>query len=91
MFVLQEGGKRGCRLASPTLGAFSNHQTVSDRVLDDGRTIFSAELFQDPGTIGAERRSAGAQRPSALHLIGVSLPFARPGPPIPGCCRKGLQ
>jgi hypothetical protein len=39
----------------PAVGTFSNHQPVSDRVLDDFRTIFNAELFQDPSAIGADR------------------------------------
>ena len=50
MFVLARGRlKAGKEVAGwtvgPTFGAFSNHQTVSDRVLDDCRTILDAELF----------------------------------------------
>jgi hypothetical protein len=32
----------------------SNHQAVSDRVLDDFRIILHAELFQDAGAISAD-------------------------------------
>src|SRR3981189_2402287 len=38
-----------------TFGTNSNHKAISDRVLDDLRTIFNVELFQDPSAIGADR------------------------------------
>ena len=39
----------------------SNHQAVSDGVLGDFRTVFDAELFQDPSAIGADRFGAERQ------------------------------
>jgi len=60
---MKAGKKVAGWTVSSTFGTFSNHQAVSDRVLDDGRTIFNAELFQDPGAIGAERRTARGRTP----------------------------
>jgi hypothetical protein len=57
VFVLQ-GGRRlggGLRLVGHLIfGTFSNHQAVSGRVLNDFRTIFNAELYQDPSAISAD-------------------------------------
>jgi hypothetical protein len=59
VFVLPRRMKAGEEVAGwtvpPTLVRLSNHQAVSDRVLDDFRTIFDASPFQDPNAIGADR------------------------------------